>query len=227
MSKYKKKCFEVAKPKQGGWWGGGVAKLFSHISVLSTRRPSSMQSAVAGCVFCVRVHVCVWATLCLWFTAPPTLSPLSVCWSTAMVKEATIQCAINLDTSYLCLPLQGEVCPVTNMINPLPLCWQPPAHPTNLHPPFPNKRPVGKKTGPPPHLRGIPIHYNCWCRWVNKNGRIQFCTVPAPANILLVIHDDNVKKKIFKDLFGMSEAKVPACQFAAWGEVFFARWWEV
>lgn len=119
-----KKCFE--KPKRGG--EKNVLKLFSHISVLSTRRPSSMQSAVAGCVFCVRVHVCVWATLCLWFTAPPTLSPLSVCWSTAMVKEATIRSAINLDTSYLCLPLQGEVCPVTNMINPLPLCWQPPAH---------------------------------------------------------------------------------------------------
>lgn len=115
--------------------GGNVSKLFSHISDLSTRRPSSMQSGVAGCVFCVRVHVCVWATLCLWFTAPPTLSPLSVCWSTAMVKEATIRSAINLDTSYLCLPLQGEVCPVTNMINPLPLCWQPPAHPPAPQPP--------------------------------------------------------------------------------------------
>lgn len=196
VSKSRKKCFE--KPKRGG--EKNISKLFSHISVLSTRRPSSMQSAVAGCVFCVRVHVCVWATLCLWFTAPPTLSPLSVCWSTAMVKEATIRSAINLDTSYLCLPLQGEVCPVTNMINPLPLCWQPPVHPPNLHPPFPNKWPVGKKTGPPPHLRGILIHYNWWSWWVNKNGRIQFWKVPASANILLVIPDDNAKKKVFKRL---------------------------
>lgn len=72
VSKSKKECFE--KPKRGGE-KKNVLKLFSHISALSTRRPSSMQSAVAGCVFCVRVHVCVWATLCLWFTAPPTLSP--------------------------------------------------------------------------------------------------------------------------------------------------------
>lgn len=37
----------------------------------------------------VYVGVCVWATLSLWFTAPLTLSP-SVCWSTAMVKAATM-----------------------------------------------------------------------------------------------------------------------------------------
>ena len=42
------------------------------------------------CVYvCVYVCVCAWATLSLWFTAPLTLSP-SVCWSTAMVKAATM-----------------------------------------------------------------------------------------------------------------------------------------
>lgn len=124
MSKSKKECLEVAKSKQGG--AKNVSNLLSHISILSTKRPSSIQSACGRmCFLCASACVCVWATLCLWFTAPPTLSPLSVCWSTAMVKEATIRSAINLDTSYLCLPLQGEVCPVTNMINPLPLCWQP------------------------------------------------------------------------------------------------------
>lgn len=82
--------------------------------------------------FCVYVHVCVWATLCLWFTVPPTPPPLLFCLLVNCHGEggynSRLRSAINLDTSYLCLPLQGEACPVTNMINPLPLSWQPPAH---------------------------------------------------------------------------------------------------
>lgn len=67
-----------------------------------------------------------------------------------------LRSTINLDTSYHCLPLQGEACPVANMINPLPLCPQPPVH--TLQPPssLPQQEAMlqGKKTGPPSHLRG-------------------------------------------------------------------------
>lgn len=127
VSKSKKECFKVAKPKIGV--GGEMSRNSSATSLSCQQGVPLPCSLLWPDVFSVCECMCVWATLCLWFTAPPTLSPLSVCWSTAMLKEATIRSAINLDTSYLCLPLQGEVCAVTNMINPLPLCWQPPCTP--------------------------------------------------------------------------------------------------
>lgn len=134
VSKSKKECLKVAKPKRGG--EKCLETLQPHLCLVN--KASLFHAVCCGrmCFLCASACVSEPHSVCdlLLLQHSP---PFSVCWSTAMLKEATIRSAINLDTSYLCLPLQGEVCAVTNMINPLPLCWQPPAPLPNLHPPLP------------------------------------------------------------------------------------------
>lgn len=100
--------------------------------------PLSCSLPVAGCVLCV--CVCMWVSACVClshslsviYCSSSTLPPFCLLVNCHGEEGYTrrLRSAINLDTSYLCLPLQGEACPVTNMINPLPLCWQPPCtHP--------------------------------------------------------------------------------------------------
>lgn len=67
-------------------WGKNVLKFFSHISILSTRRPCSMQSACGRmCALSVSTCVCLSHSLSVIYCSSNTLS-LSVCCSTAMVK---------------------------------------------------------------------------------------------------------------------------------------------
>lgn len=63
---------------------------------------------------------------------------------------------INLDTSYHCLPLQGEACPVANMINPSSSLLCNLLHTVaKLHPlSFSKEAPLQAKAGPPSLLRG-------------------------------------------------------------------------
>lgn len=88
--------------------------------------------------------VCLWPDVCSLCECMCMSEPQSVCDLLLLQHSppfcllvncpgeggynSRLRSVINLNTSYLCLPLQGEACPVTNMINPLPLCWQPPAH---------------------------------------------------------------------------------------------------
>lgn len=93
----------------------------------------------AGCV-CVRGDVCV--CVCLSHTLTVIYSSSHTLPFCLLVNghgeggyNGRLRSPINLDTSYHCLPLQGEACPVANMINPLPLCPQPLTHtPSNLLP---------------------------------------------------------------------------------------------
>ncbi len=95
----------------------------------------------AGCV-CVCGCVCLSHTLAVIYSSSHTLPfCLLVNCHGEGGYNGWLRSTINLDTSYHCLPLQGEARPVANMINLLPLCPQPPAHTSNLHPPSPNNRP--------------------------------------------------------------------------------------
>lgn len=86
----------------------------------------------AGCV-CVCGCVCLSHTLTVIYSPSHTLPfCLLVNCHSEGGYNGRLRFTINLDTSYHCLPLQGEACPVANMINPLPLCPQPPAHTLRL-----------------------------------------------------------------------------------------------
>lgn len=92
-----------------------------------------------GCV-CVCGCVCLSHTLAVIYSSSHTLPfcLLVNCHGEGGFNDR-LQRTINLDTSYHCLPLQGEACPVANVINPLPLSRQPPTHTLQTPSSFPQQ----------------------------------------------------------------------------------------
>lgn len=96
-------------------------------SLLHVKSASELRAYRAGCV-CVCRCVCLSHTLSVIYSFSNTLPfCLLVNRHSEGGYNGRLRSPINLGTSYLCLPLQGEACPVANVINPLPLCAQPPA----------------------------------------------------------------------------------------------------
>lgn len=125
-------------------------------SLLHAKSASELRAYRAGSV-CVCRCVCLSHTLYVIYSLSDTLPfCLLVNCHSEGGYNGWLRGTINLDTSYLCLPLQGEACPVANVINPLPLCAQPPAHTVRCPSSLPQRAACrgGKKQGPLSHLRG-------------------------------------------------------------------------